>query len=194
MPPKRVRLSAKSKNTNQTLLPGAQPPSNRSNNDIPTIPLHLDPALTRAAPGTLQPKDPKRWAWSWQHMPDENPETRYYHEITGIPEWRCAYCAKRWATSGGTAKVNEHLIEDHGLFPNAPRGTVIQGQVGYTQQSIADGLKRQVDLAEDFKFKRRKMGGGDGSSIDPNMLEIYFTRYATSMFSYVPLRLICFID
>lgn len=55
-------------------------------------------------------------------MPNEDPETRYYNEVTGVCEWRCAYCEKRWATSGGTAKVNEHLIGDHGLFINAPRG------------------------------------------------------------------------
>ena len=66
-------------------------------------------------------------------MPSEDPETRYYNEITGVMEWRCAYCEKRWAASRGIVKVNEHLIQDHGLFINAPRGTVIQGQEGYTQ-------------------------------------------------------------
>jgi hypothetical protein len=45
-------------------------------------------------------------------MPSEDPETRYYNEITGVMEWRCAYYEKRWAASRGTVKVNEHLIQD----------------------------------------------------------------------------------
>jgi hypothetical protein len=176
MPPKRPRHIAKPKKIKQTLLPGARPPTN----DItPDIPAHLDPA-TRRVTTDPKPPEPKRWAWSWKHMPNEDPETRYINEITGVSEWRCAYCEKRYAASGGTGKVNEHLIEEHGLFTDAPRGIAVRGQVGYHQQSIGNGLKRQLELGEEFKFKRRKMGGGDGSSIDPNILELYYTRYAYS--------------
>ena len=130
MPPKRTRGLGKVKKTKQTLLPGAHPPIN---DVVPVIPAHLDPTLRRAAPEPPKSIEPKRYAWSWNYMPSEDPETRYYNEITGVMEWRCAYCEKRWAASGGIVKVNEHLIQDHGLFINAPRGTVIQGQEGYTQ-------------------------------------------------------------
>ena len=75
-------------------------------------------------------------------MPNKDPETRYFNEISGIYEWRCAYCEKRYAATGGTAKVNKHLIEEHGLFSGAPRGTPVRGQLGFVQQSITNGLKR----------------------------------------------------
>jgi hypothetical protein len=113
-------------------------------------------------------------------MPNEDPETCYLNDITGVSEWRCAYCDKRYAQAGGTKKVNEHLIEDHGLFADAPRGTPIRGQVGFVQEGIQNGLKRQLELGNEFQFKRRKMGGGDGSSIDPNKLELYYTWYDAS--------------
>jgi hypothetical protein len=66
-------------------------------------------------------------------MPNEDLETRYFNNITSVSEWRCVYYDRRYTQTGGTKKVNEHLINDHGLFTDTPRGTSIRGQVGFVQ-------------------------------------------------------------
>jgi hypothetical protein len=92
MPPKRIRGPGKVKKTKQTLLPGAHP---LINDVVPVIPAHLDPTLRRAALEPPKSIEPKRYAWLWNYMPSEDPETRYYNKITGVMEWRCAYYEKR---------------------------------------------------------------------------------------------------
>jgi hypothetical protein len=58
-------------------------------------------------------------------MPNEDIETRYYHQRTGKEEWRCKYCDRAYACSGGTAAPGKHLIDPppggHGLPKGAPR-------------------------------------------------------------------------
>jgi hypothetical protein len=92
MPPKHIRGPGKVKKTKQILLPGAYP---LINDVVPVIPVHLDPMLRRAAPEPPKSIELKCYAWSWNYMPSEDLETRYYNKITGVMEWRCAYCKKR---------------------------------------------------------------------------------------------------
>jgi len=92
MPPKRTRGPIKAKKTKQTLLPGARPPTD---DVVPAIPTRLDPTLRRVALEALKPIEPKRYAWSWNHMPSDDLETRYFNKTTRVIEWRCAYCKKR---------------------------------------------------------------------------------------------------
>ena len=41
-------------------------------------------------------------------MPDENGETIYTIEVSGVVEWCCKYCPKAYAPSGGTAVAASH--------------------------------------------------------------------------------------
>lgn len=108
-------------------------------------------------------------------MPDEDTETRYYDEATGQEIWRCAYCPKVYRTSSGTRSAEEHLTS-HGLAKGDPRGSGIAFD-STRQQTLVPGFKRQIELSVDQTFKRRNMGITDGSSIDPNLLEVYYTLY-----------------
>jgi hypothetical protein len=49
-------------------------------------------------------------------MPDEDKETRYYNERTGVEEWRRKNCGKAYATLGGTGICARHLIDDYGIL------------------------------------------------------------------------------
>ena len=65
-------------------------------------------------------------------MPDVNPETRYYDD-NGELEWRCKYCPKTYALSGGTAVIMDHLCdppseEGHGLERHAARDARAKNQ------------------------------------------------------------------
>jgi hypothetical protein len=165
-------------NLRQTRLPGA-PLAIIVEDDDPVVPEHLNPTLQRAPveSATTHRKEVKRWAWCWQHLPDKDPETRYYNETNDV-EWRCGYCNEHYVESGGTRNASTHLVQFHGLNKGDPRGTVVRNnRNGIIQTDLPQSLKRQAEIAEDFHFKRRKMGSGDGSSIDPNRLEMLYTRY-----------------
>ena len=41
----------------------------------------------------FNPKAKLLTSWIYDHMPDEDRETRYYNKTTSALEWRCKYCA-----------------------------------------------------------------------------------------------------
>src|ERR1700761_7077864 len=59
---------------------------------------------SESIPVTRQP----RTCWVFNHMPDEDPEAKYYNN-SGKEEWRCKYCSKTYAKNG----VKRHLFEKH---------------------------------------------------------------------------------
>lgn len=69
-------------------------------------------------------KPPKRNSWIWNHMPDEDPETRYY-DSQGNEIWRCGYCDKSYRVSGSTTPCIDHLTDPEGapcsIPPFSPR-------------------------------------------------------------------------
>jgi hypothetical protein len=71
-------------------------------------------------------KKPLRNSWIFRHMPDEDMQTLYYSEITGLEEWRCAYCDRKYLCSGGTSIASRHLIEDHEIPLQSIRGAKVQ--------------------------------------------------------------------
>lgn len=63
--------------------------------------------------GSSSKKPPKRNSWIWNHMPDDDPETRYFDE-NGNEVWRCAYCDKAYRVSGSTTPCIDHLTDPEG--------------------------------------------------------------------------------
>ena len=63
----------------------------------------------------------KRTCYAFSHMPDEDPETKYYNRKTGSLEWRCKYCPKKYALNGGTRILKAHLCSTHGINDQSPR-------------------------------------------------------------------------
>ena len=150
-------------------------------NDVPPpLPIDLNPTTRRAAsepptPPGPAPKPGKRWAWVFQHMPSENVEERYYDDISGKEVWRCGYCSQQYNVSSGTRSPELHLTT-HGLKKGDPRGSPVTYSDSTRQLPLAVGFKRQFELGEDHQFKRRNMGSTNGHSIDPNRLELLYTR------------------
>ena len=60
------------------------------------------PGPQTAVSVAFNPKANLRTSWIYDHMPDEDRETRYYSKTTAALEWRCKYCAQSYALSGGT--------------------------------------------------------------------------------------------
>lgn len=161
----------------QVHLNFAPPPTN--DDAAPPLPIELDPTTRRAPSEPANTPEPsaaknKRWAWIFQHMPSENINERYYDEISGKEIWRCGYCPKTYHTNSGTRLVEEHLAI-HNLKKGDPRGTAVSYSDSTQQQPLENSLKRQFELGEEYQFKRRNMGFG-GDSIDPNRLELLYTR------------------
>jgi hypothetical protein len=105
-------------------------------------------------------------------MPDVNPETRYYDD-NGELEWRCKYCPKTYALSGGTAVIMDHLCdppseEGHGLERHAARDAQAKNQ----QTTIQSAMKQ----AEEYPYKRRRLGASPGGSIKPGVLEVLWVN------------------
>ena len=53
--------------------------------------------------------------WAFNHMPNEDPDTKYYNTRKGSLEWRCKYCPKTYALNGGTKILKAHLFNHHGI-------------------------------------------------------------------------------
>jgi hypothetical protein len=105
-------------------------------------------------------------------MPDVDPETRYYDD-NGELEWRCRYCPKTYALSGGTSVIMDHLChppseEGHGLERHAARDAHAKNQ----QTTIQSAMKQ----AEEYPYKRRRLGASPGGSIKPRVLEVLWVN------------------
>jgi hypothetical protein len=118
-------------------------------------------------------------------MPDENIETRYYNEITGKDEWRCRYCPKTYACSGGTGAPSDHLTDPvskkgHGLQRDSPREAKAKNQQATIDAALA--------TAEQQNHKRRRLNDQSGDSINAGALEVLYTRFIVAC--SLPLRLV----
>lgn len=91
-----------------------------------------------------------RSCWVYKHMPDSDIGTKYY-STTNKLEWRCKYCAKRYALNGGTRLIKLHLTTDH----NISELSIRQEQSIKRQMSIQDALITGTSNPQ----KRRCLGG-----------------------------------
>jgi hypothetical protein len=146
----------------------------------PPSPIH--PHHPRRSAST---KSKPRFSWVFQHMPDEDTETRYNNEITGKEEWRCRYCPKTYACSGGTGAPSDHLTDPvskkgHGLPKNSPREAKAKNQQATIDAALA--------TAERQNYKRRRLDDRPGGSIKAGALEVLYTRFIVAC--SLPLRLV----
>jgi hypothetical protein len=134
-----------------------------------TLPLLLPSSPSEASVSTSSSTKPKRQRTSWvyKHMPEEDVEYRYYSR-NGKEEWHCKYCSKTYTTNGGTSVIQGHLDKYHHITAQSKRQ--IQNQK--RQLTIDDAMAQQV------VSRRRLTSGGD--SLDPNVLELLFTKVITT--------------
>lgn len=134
---------------------------------------------------TASTKSKPRFSWVFKHMPDENIETRYYNEITGKEEWRCRYCPKTYACSGGTGAPSDHLTDPiskkgHGLQRDSAREVKAKNLQGTIDAALA--------TAEEQNHKRRRLNDQSGGSINAGALEVLYTRLIVAC--SLPFRLV----
>ena len=58
--------------------------------------------------------------WVYNHMPNSNPETKYYSKANWL-KWRCKYCPKKYTLNGGTCCMKSHLKDIHDISKNSLR-------------------------------------------------------------------------
>jgi hypothetical protein len=130
-----------------------------------------------------------RTGWYFNHMPDEDPETRYYsaddkgQELDKNIVWKCKYCPphniKAYKISGGNWKIKEHLLF-HGFKDDSPRAERARDQQLSIEQAQQEG--------ESNPQKRRKLSHQPGESINPNTLEVLYVKFVAVL--HQPLRLV----
>jgi hypothetical protein len=137
--------------------------------------------LTSSSPESIPATRRPRTCWVFKHMPDEDPETKYYNS-SGKEEWRCKYCSKTYARNGGNSCIKRHLLEKHAKTEKSSRENISAKR----QRSIEQAL----ELAETQSFKRRKLNTtcSDGHSLDGGHLEVLYVKFLTAC--HLPLRLV----
>jgi hypothetical protein len=121
----------------------------------------------------------KRTCYAFNHMPDEDPETKYYNWKTGSLEWRCQYCPKKYALNGGTRILKAHLRSTHGINDQSPREI--------THQKRQLSIEETLNTAEQHPRLRRRLNGPT-ESLQGDPVEILFVRMLAS--ANLPLRLV----
>lgn len=138
----------------------------------PSSPELPAPVFSSAStPCSILPVKRPRTTWVWNHMPDPDPQTQYFNKNTGKQEWRCRYCTRRYATTGGTRAIMEHL-KTHNIEENSTRETRAINQ----QASIQNAM----DMARENPQKRRRLNESQGESMDPDQLEILYVRWVSA--------------
>ena len=176
MPAKRQRplLFPKTSNLGSTRVSGTSDTTSNPQNDAPALsqaPLAAPTPYPPRAPAPPLPQRPKqlRHSWIFRHMPDEDMQTKYYNEITGLEEWRCRYCSTTYLTSGSTSGPSGHLQMAHELLRDAPR----DAQATNIQRSLQEAFAR----AEANPQKRRRL---DTDEVSQDKLESLWVRCIVS--------------
>ena len=121
----------------------------------------------------------KRTSYVFKHMPNEDPETTYWHYRTRKPEWRCRYCNKHYALNGGTRIIKAHLKGSHSITDQSPREVTTKKR----QLSLEDAM---AAAQEHPRIRRKLRDHGDSIKGDP--LEVLFIRLLAT--GNLPLRLV----
>jgi hypothetical protein len=102
-------------------------------------------------------------------MPDENMQTIYYNESSGLEEWRCRYCSKTYLCSGGTGIASKHLEEFHDIPKESSRDTTVK--------NIQKSLQAAFAYTEANPQKRRRL---DTEEVSQDKLESLWVRCVVS--------------
>lgn len=123
-----------------------------------------------------------RTCFIYKHMPDSDPETKYYSSRNRNQlEWRCRYCSKRYALNGGTRLIRAHLRHSHEITQDSPRADKFKKR----QQTIQEAM----ETGETQNHKRRRFEGlSDNNTLNADTLEVLWINMIVSC--NLPLRLI----
>jgi hypothetical protein len=121
----------------------------------------------------FEAKPRPRTCWVFNHMPDSDPETKYFSQANGRVEWRCKYCPKKYLLNGGTRCPKDHLRTIHSIDETSPRDNKTRKR----QLSMEDS----VAMAKNHPQSRRRLSGeASGLSIDPDILEKLYINFLAS--------------
>jgi hypothetical protein len=151
--------------------PLSSPPSSLSPPPPSSPPPSLSPPVD---PEQLQAKLARpRTCWVFNHMPDEDPETKYFNLANGRMEWRCKYCPKKYLLNGGTRCPKVHLRAIHLIDEKSPRDNKVKKR----QLSMEDS----ITMAKKYPHSRRRLSEeASGLSIDPDVLEKLYINFLAS--------------
>jgi hypothetical protein len=123
------------------------------------------PARARRGRNTSTKKK-ERTSWIYNHMPDDNPGTKYFNS-DGRLEWRCQYypTPKTYLLSGDTGVISTHLIDSYSLERTSARDKQVKNQ----QMSIQEAL---TDAAHRPQKRQRLYDRQSEESLDGTVLEI----------------------
>jgi hAT family C-terminal dimerisation region/BED zinc finger len=127
------------------------------------------PALRSPAPPLPVRPIALRHSWVFRHMPDEDMQTKYYNEATKSEEWRCRYCVKVYACSGGTTAPARHLEDFHEIPKDSARDVTVKN----IQRSIGDAFAQAAANPQ----KRRRL---DTDEVSQDRLESLWIRCLVS--------------
>ena len=149
---------------NQSSAPSSQngtpAPSEASTSAPPLAASTLTPTPRSPAPPLPERKKNLRNSWVFNHMPDIDIQTKYHNENTNVEEWRCRYCTKVYALSGGTGAPGRHLEEYYNIPRESPRDIAVKN----IQKSLAEAFAQ----AEAHPQKRRRI---DMETVSQDKLE-----------------------
>jgi hypothetical protein len=142
-----------------------------------SLPSSSSPPLLSSPPVDLEHLQAKlarpRTCWVFNHMPDEDPETKDFNLTNGRMEWRCKYCPKKYLLNGGTRCPKVHLRAIHLIDEKSSRDNKTRKR----QLSMEDS----ITMAKNHPHSRRRLSEeASGLSIDPNVLEKLYINFLAS--------------
>jgi hypothetical protein len=117
-------------------------------------------------------KERKRTSFAFNHMPNKDPNTKYFNAKTKALEWRCRYCNQRYALNGGTWVLMNHLSKEHDI-------------TGITRKEASKGkrqllIEESISTGEQHPRLRRRLTTRTYLTIKGDPLEILLVRLLAS--------------
>src|SRR4030088_715953 len=114
-----------------------------------------------------------RTCWVYNHIPDSNPETKYYSKANRL-EWRCKYCTKKYALNGGTRCMKSHLKDIHDISKDSPQEEKAKKRQLTIENALISGSSNPQ--------KCHCLQSSDPSDIplNPDQLEVLYINLITS--------------
>jgi hypothetical protein len=173
MPPKQARIPFQPRD--QPTDPSTAQPTTASSIGRPVAPLARSQSrspnpLRSASPASFaDSKTPVRTSWVFFHMPDDDKQTQYFNDVTGVMEWRCRYCNQVYAISGSVSGPASHLTKKHEL----PNGSTRSAKAANVQKSLEEGFAAAV-------INQQKRKRADRDTIEQDKLEALWVRAVAS--------------
>src|SRR4030088_2981439 len=122
-----------------------------------------------------------RTCWVYNHMPNSNPETKYYSKANRL-KWKCKYCSKKYALNGGTRCMKSHLKDIHDISKDSLQEEKAKKRQLTIENALISGSSNPQ--------KCHCLQSSDPSDIplNPDQLEVLYINLITSC--NLPLHLV----